>query len=126
LALLPPDFIDDARWAADETLKKEATKDPEGAKKKLIVGFSAQKVTVQMLEDYLGHPLDQASPAQVASLRSTWVSIRDGNSTWAELVVKEAPRKGGPVDLQETLEGEIIDPDWKPGAEEQAEIDAKG
>jgi hypothetical protein len=41
---------------------------------------------VEMLETFLGHPLAQASPAQIADLRTIYKSIYDGNSTWAEYV----------------------------------------
>ncbi len=84
LQLLPRDLIEDAQGKAGETLKTKAEQDPEGAKKKLILAFADLNVTPEMLEKYLGHPLAQCSPAEIANLRKVYASIKDGNSTWEE------------------------------------------
>lgn len=101
LALMPPDLIDDARDIAGETLETRAKEDPEGEKKRLIMGFSRLKVTPEMLEELLGHSLGQASPAEIAELRKVWLSLRDGNSTWPDHVAPDETSKDGlrPEDL---------------------------
>lgn len=88
LQLLPKDLIEDARAAAAETLKAEAKRDPDAARKKIIVAFAQVNVTPSMLEEYLGCALATASPDQISKLRDVFVSIRDGNSTWTEYVNK--------------------------------------
>ena len=95
LALMPPDLIDDARDEAAQTIEAQAKKDPEGEKKKLIMGFSRLKVTPEMLEELIGHPLAQASPAEIANLRQVFVSIRDGNTRWPDHVTNGDPTKNG-------------------------------
>jgi len=84
LEVLPPDLIDDARQEAVATMQKGAAADPEAARKKIIMAFSQINVTPDMLENKLGHPLAQCSPAEIAELRTIYKSIADGNSTWAE------------------------------------------
>ena len=84
LQLLPSDLIDDACRQSHETLKQEAGKDPDSARKRLILAFGAINVTPEMLQAYLGHPVGQCSPDEIAKLRTVYQSIRDGNSTWAE------------------------------------------
>ena len=95
LALMPPDLIDDARDIAAETIEAQAKEDPEGEKKRLIMGFSRLKVTPDMLEELIGHPLAQASPAEIANLRQVFVSIRDGNTRWPDHVANGEPAKNG-------------------------------
>lgn len=96
LSLLPKDLIEDAIEMSDSTRVNEAATDPEGARKKVILGFSEINVTPQMLEEYLGHPLGEASPAEIANLRTIYRSIADGNSTWPEYVHSHEPENGKP------------------------------
>lgn len=128
LALMPPDLIDDARDTADQTLETRAKADPEGEKKRLIMGFSRLKVTPQMLEEFLGHSLGQASPAEIAGLRKVWMSIRDGNTTWTDHVAPDEASKNGlrPEDISKTAP--VPEPDEAPDnmAKFEARVAAAG
>jgi hypothetical protein len=86
LQLIPSDIVEEAIRICRDTLRSEASSDPDAARRRLISGFDELNVTVGMLEAYLGHALAQSSPKEIADLRAVWVSIRDGNSTWAELM----------------------------------------
>lgn len=108
LEILPADLIDDARNMAVETLRNGAAADPEAARKRIIAAFSAMNITPEMLEQRLGHPLAQCSPAEIAELRQIYKSIADGNSTWSEYV-KEG---------RTAANGRLSPDDLKPGAEE--------
>jgi len=110
LKLMPKDFIEDALDKCRETLKKGVETDPEAARKKIIVAFSEQNVTPEMLEGYLGHKLSECSPAEIANLRKIYVSLKDGNSTWQEYMDK---KNGKTVET-----GKISMDDLKPGKEE--------
>jgi hypothetical protein len=92
LQLLPRDLIEDAYDTAQQTLANAAAKDPDGERKRLLAAFDAINVTAAQLEEYLGHPIKEASPAELADLRMVWKSISDGNSTWDE----HAPRPSAP------------------------------
>lgn len=91
LQILPKDLIEDAMDRCRATLRKSAAQDPESARKKIILAFSEIRVTPEMLEQKLGHPLAQCSPAEIADLRTIYKSIADGNSTWAEYVEPQKP-----------------------------------
>lgn len=93
LQLMPKDFIEDAMTAVEETMRTAAGKDPDEQKKKTILAFSEFGINPEMLEKYLGHPLAQCIPSEIANLKKIYASIRDGNSTWAEYVQAEEKAK---------------------------------
>jgi len=84
LQILPRDFVEDAVAKVKETLKGGVTANPDAAKKKILGAFSELNVSGEMLEAFLGHPVGQATPDEIAGLRGIYQSIRDGNSTWAD------------------------------------------
>lgn len=87
LQLMPPDLIEDAAREAKVTIAKGVATDPGAERKRLIVAFGQLNINPKMLEEYLGHTLDQCSPAELVDLRGIYASIRDGNSKWNEYVV---------------------------------------
>jgi hypothetical protein len=93
LHLVPPDLIDEAMRSSKSTLEKDAAKDPDEARRKMIRAFSTIGVTVDDLEAHLGHPLKQATPTEITDLRGIWKSISDGNSVWSEYVKQPDPQK---------------------------------
>ncbi len=100
LQVLPKDLIEDAMAMSQQTLKLGAERDPEGARKKLILAFSELNITPEMLEKKLGHPLAQCSSAEIATLRTVYKSISDGNSSWAEYV-GSAPKEAGSISVDD-------------------------
>jgi len=52
--LIPRDLVEDAMAQAKQTLKSQI-KDPDGEKKRLILELDKLGITVQMINDYLGH-----------------------------------------------------------------------
>jgi len=109
LQLLPKDLVEDALQKCKETLRVQAQQDPDSARKKIILAFSELNVTPVMLEAKLGHPLAEASPGEIAELRSIYKSVSDGNSTWAEYVRSKEPEQppaAGLADLTDKLKQE--------------------
>jgi hypothetical protein len=96
LQLLPKDLIEDAMRECAITTKERIAKDPDDSRKKIILAFSEFNIIPEMLEQYLGHPLKQATSEQIVELRSIYKSIKDGNSKWSEYVEEEkkGPEKG--------------------------------
>lgn len=86
LQVMPKDLIEDALQECQRTLRGNAAKDPDGERKKILMAFSALNVSAEMLSAYLGHPVAQCSPAEIADLRGIYKSISDGNSTWGDYV----------------------------------------
>lgn len=102
LRLIPGDIVEEALDQVRATQQKKDAADPDAARKKVADAFSAIGVMPADLREYLGHPLDQCSPAELADLRAVYASVRDGAATWAELM--EAKRKSaGDTDRDETL-----------------------
>ena len=98
LSIMPKDLIDDALIKCKDTLKKAAKQDPDKARKNLILAFSQINVTVQMIEEKLGHPISKCTEDEIVELRQIWQSINDGNSRWSEYVEEKngakEPEKG--------------------------------
>lgn len=86
LQILPKDLIEDALETCRLTLRSNAAKDPDATRKKILMAFSELNVTAEMLSAYLGHPVAQSSPAEMADLRAVYKSISDGNTTWSDYV----------------------------------------
>jgi hypothetical protein len=128
LQLLPRDLIEDAQEKAKATVKDAAAKDPDAARKKLILSFSELNVTPEMLEAKLGHKLVECSPTEIADLRNIYRSIRDGNSTWAEYVATTEDANGAGAkpkgktldDLTEELKAEAAQTSEAPATETTA------
>lgn len=117
LEILPKDLIEDAQGIAAETLKVKAEQDPDGARKKILLAFNSINITADMLEQKLGHPLSQSSPAEIGELRRIYKSIADGNSTWADYMDTNGKTNGE--------KGAISLDDLKPGKEEPVKESAK-
>lgn len=82
--ILPDDLVEDATAKARSTIEAGVRENPDAAKKALIEGFRKLGVMPAMLDEYLGHPLAQTSPEELARLRGVWKAIRDGQATWLD------------------------------------------
>jgi len=90
-SILPRDIVDEARAIARDTIATEDAKDPDAAKRKLIDAFSEVQVGPAEIAMYLGHQLDRISPAELAELRGVYVTLRDGDSSWDEVIAVKNP-----------------------------------
>ncbi len=114
LEILPKDLIEDACDEAVKTMTKNATEDPDGQRKAVILGFSELNVSVEMLEASLGHKVGTCSPTELAKLKAIYKSIANGQSNWADYGGKleangKAPEPGKPADAAKpasTVQGE--------------------
>ena len=93
LTLIPGDIKEEAEETIDQTVKDRDAKDPEGAKKDVMDGFFGVGVVPAQIVEFLGHPLETLNPAELHVLRRVFVGIRDGESTWEEVMVDR--RAGG-------------------------------
>jgi hypothetical protein len=90
LRLIPSDIIDEAMEAARQTMADQDAKDPAAGRKKLIDSFATLGVKPKDLESYLGHDLDQTNPHELVDLRAIYQAIKDGETTWKDIVTVEA------------------------------------
>jgi len=93
--ILPRDVLDECRKLIDQTLADENAKDPDAVKKRMIDGFSELNISPTMLEQYLGHPLDVAAPAEVEDLRKVYTGIKEGTFNWHDLLIALEAEKTG-------------------------------
>jgi hypothetical protein len=82
LALLPIDLKEDAIEQIQKTQRDEDAKDPAAAKKVILDAFAEIGVLPRALEEqYLRHPLDQVTPAELGELRGIYAALRSGDLT---------------------------------------------
>jgi hypothetical protein len=91
LRLLSADTIEECEQKIIETVRNEDAKDPDAARKALADGFAGLNVMPADLKAYLGHDLAQCSPAQLSDLRGLYAAIREGETTWAEILADNSP-----------------------------------
>ena len=102
LQLIPPDVVDDAMRACDETMKKAASgelaQDRTQAIRRIAVAFDKFGINTEMLVAKLGCPLDAISDDQLVELRKIYKSLIDGNTRrddhFAPAAQEAAPNAG--------------------------------
>lgn len=94
LALIPADIKAEAEWIIRKVRDDEAAKDPDATRRTILDAFMDLNVRASDLEKYLGHPVDQCSPAQLVELRDIYGAIRDGEATWRQVVAAKAEADG--------------------------------
>lgn len=84
LKVLPPDVVEEAmaeiRRTNIKAAKGEIEQDRSTTTRKLAVAFRDIGVTVEMIEQRLGHPLDLITAEEVADLRGIYTSILEGQA----------------------------------------------
>lgn len=115
LRCMPPDIIEEACRASDETIKKaakgEIEQDRAGALRRMALAFVDLGVTTEMIREYVGHDLDALTPEELTDLRGIYKSISDGNSRREEYFAvgkpaeKTAPTGSKSRDMLNELKG---------------------
>lgn len=91
---IPADIVEDAMAACFRTQADQDRKDPEHARKTVIYQFDRVGVTAKQLEVYIGCPMQQVNPDQLANLRAIYRAIEDKETTWqAVMDAKNADQK---------------------------------
>lgn len=86
LRILPGDLIDEAMATCRTTSSRHDAADPAAARKALLDAFRSIGVSATDLKAHVGQALDALSPAQIGELRIVYGSIRDGHTTWRDVV----------------------------------------
>jgi len=93
LRILPADVVEEAMELCKATVAAGVGKDPAGERKKLSDAFHAMGVSPAQLAEYLGHPLDQTQPAELVDLREIYQTLREGESTWQDVMAAKQPER---------------------------------
>ncbi len=86
LRLVPGWLIDECMAAVRATRENADAADPDTAKRKLLDAFRSVGVSAEAVKDWLGHPADQLSPAELGELRGIYTALKDGDATWKEVM----------------------------------------
>ncbi len=130
LGLLPAKLKRDAHAKIKQTKRltaMTALKDRDKAIRDLVASFSKYKVTREMLERYIGHPLETITPDEYATLSGVGRSIRDGNTTVADQFgngqkdTAAAPTTATVDDIMNGVGESDIPPSEHPSAAKKAE-----
>lgn len=89
LRLIPGWLLEECEAAIVRTLSDADAKDPDAARRALVDAFASVGVKAADLAAYLKHDLDGCSPAELVRLRAIFATIKDGETTWSEIVAAE-------------------------------------
>lgn len=102
LRLVPGWLIDECMVAVRATRSRADAADPDAAKRKLLDAFRAVGVTADQIREWLGHPADVLSPAELEELRGVYVALKDGDTTWREVMDAKWQAQVGAMDANAT------------------------
>lgn len=86
LRLVPGDILDEAMDQARATMEAKITEDPDAEKKRMCDAFADIGVTIDQLKDYLGHPIETTTAAEIARMKKLFMAIKDGEASWADVI----------------------------------------
>lgn len=86
LRVLPSDILEECMEAIEQTVADRDAKDPAGARKRLIDLFHKKGIGPEDLVTFLGHPIEQITPAELGELKLHHTAITEGESTWAAIM----------------------------------------
>ena len=76
-----------------ETARAKDAADPDAAKRKLFDAFAQIGVTAEQLTEYIGHS-NSLSPDQLDVLRGYYSGIREGMTSWRDIVAAKSEEAG--------------------------------
>lgn len=86
LRIIDGDLTAEAIQRCNHTLHNRDQKNPGEAAKRIADAFGSVGITPKDLSKYLGCKLSQVAPAQLNGLRGLYAAIRDGETTWVEVM----------------------------------------
>ncbi len=95
LRIIPGDLQDEAEEIIKKVRLDDAAADPDAARKRIVDAFGDLGVTANMLTDYLGHPIASCSPKEMVDLRGLYGAIRDGETSWTQMMENKAEQHAG-------------------------------
>ena len=89
LRILPGDIVDDALEEIRTTRSAgEAAQDPDAPRKQMCDSWAQLGVLPSALAEYLGHDLSTITQAEMGELYGLEVAIREGQTTWHEIMAE--------------------------------------
>lgn len=122
LRMIPGHLQDECFNICTQIAKDKEAKDPDAARVKLLDAFAGVAVMPSDLEQYLGHTTERLTPAEIAHLRGLFTAIRDGETTWQDVI--DSKPKATPAPAAQSGQG--ADAKAPQNAAPQASKPAKG
>lgn len=91
---IPSDITEEAAEVILETRKSDVDADPLAARRRMVDAFFGMGVGPEQIEEFLGHPLDTVTKAEIHFLGSIYTGIKEGESTWAEVMELKRGKPG--------------------------------
>ncbi len=95
LRLLPGDIQDECEERCIKVAADKDAQDPTAARKQLLDGFAKIGIMPTQVQEYLGHDPGTLQPIELTQLRAIFSAIRDGETTWNEIMEGKAGGSGG-------------------------------
>ena len=95
LRIIPGDLQDEAEAIIRKIRLDKAAEDPDAERKAIADAFAGLGVKAADLQDYLGHPLDGCTPAELVDLRGLYGALKDGEATWVTVMENKREQSGG-------------------------------
>lgn len=92
--VIPPDLKAECLMAITKTVADRITDDPEAERKDIADAFMKLNISPSDLKEYLGTELNQVAPAELAALRELYMSIREGHTTWRDVMAAKRAEAG--------------------------------
>lgn len=93
LRLIPGDLVDEALLEIKKTMAQQDRQDPDAAKHRIIDAFAQLGVSVEALKEFVGHELSALTPNEIQLLRTTYTSIKDGETSWKAIMDDKAEKE---------------------------------
>ena len=93
LRLIPGDLVDEALLEIKKTMAQQDRQDPDAAKHRIIDAFAQLGVSVEALKEFVGHELSALTPNEIQLLRTTFTSIKDGETSWKAVMDDKAEKE---------------------------------
>jgi hypothetical protein len=122
LRLIDCDIVDEGIAIARQTLHARDAENPKAARRNITDNFKLIGVYPKDLDEYLGQSLESASPHQLQDLRGLYRSIRDNETTWAQVMAVEPDEaEAGTQSQTEQLKDKLAKAKVKQPVDSQAE-----
>ncbi len=92
---LPGDLVDEGQRVCAQTLRNRDSRDPDASRKRIVDSFASLNVPVAELSDLLNHDIGSASPTEMEYLRGVYAAIKEGHTTWGEVLSLVRDERGG-------------------------------
>ena len=81
-------------------MAQQDRQDPDAAKHRIIDAFAQLGVSVEALKEFVGHELSALTPNEIQLLRTTYTSIKDGETSWKAVMDDKAEKEANAKEKQ--------------------------